>query len=122
METELRKFGLSEKEAKIYLCVLRLGTGAITRISELTKIAKTTCYDVLASLAGRGLVSSFVREKVKYFSAAKPEQMLRHLEMQKQAIKHILPKLHELKASVADKPKVELIPAGKESRQYMMKC
>lgn len=52
----LEKFGLSENEIKVYLACLKHEDMSPFKISKLTKIPRTTIYDILMGLALKNLV------------------------------------------------------------------
>lgn len=52
----LKKFGLSEKEIKVYLEVLKHDEMSPYEISRATKIPRTTVYDILMGLSLKGLI------------------------------------------------------------------
>ena len=54
----LKNIGLSPKEAKVYLAVLKLKKGLITSIAEQAGVNRTTTYDILEYLNKKGLRTS----------------------------------------------------------------
>ncbi len=112
-KTVLREFNLTDNEIEVYLACLKIGISSVIRISELTGIPKSTCYDLLNGLISKGLVSQVVKENVKYFEATTPDFLLESLREKEKRLKEILPKLNSLKKTAYEKPKVELY-VGKE--------
>lgn len=108
IEDTLKQLNLSEKEIKTYLTLLKLGSSSINRISEITALPKSTCYDILRGLISRGLASSLIREKVKYFEATNPQVLITQLDEKKKKIKQILPELNSMYKTVGEKPQVHL--------------
>ncbi len=108
MEKELKEFGLSEKEIKVYLACLYLGSSSVHRISEKAGLIRTSTYDILKSLVKKGFVSYVIKDKKKYFEAAGPEVFLAVLDERKSKIEKILPQLNEMKKSAIEKPKIEI--------------
>ena len=53
-EEELRKYGLSEKEAKVYLALLKKGPSTVNEIAESADLVRTTTYDILKILREEG--------------------------------------------------------------------
>lgn len=53
----LNKFGLSEKEAKAYICCLELGDSLASEISSKSNLPRTLVYDILERLIDLGLIS-----------------------------------------------------------------
>ena len=56
LEKELEKIGLTEKEAAVYLALLKLGPTTALKIARETGIKRPTVYTTLDALKGRGLV------------------------------------------------------------------
>ena len=76
MEDELRDYGLSEKETKVYIACLKAGACTANRISELADLRRGTTYDILESLKGKGIISSFKSGKKYQFQATEPKELL----------------------------------------------
>jgi len=82
----LRDVGLSHEEARVYEAVLELGQSVVTPVAALAKVNRTTCYNILESLAQRKLISkSRYRGKLSY-GVDDPRQLLQNLEEQKKQI------------------------------------
>ena len=116
----LKKFGLSEKEGKVYLSCLELGETTATNISIKSNLPRTLVYDILERLISLGLVSYNVQANKKHFIAAEPKELLRILKEKEESIKEILPNLEELqKLKSVKRPKVEIYE-GKEGMKTVM--
>lgn len=76
MLDKLVEFGLSEKEARIYLALVELGPSSVTDIARRAKVTRTNAYHLLNSLLSHGLVSSNQGEAKVIFSAEKPDRLL----------------------------------------------
>jgi sugar-specific transcriptional regulator TrmB len=118
-EQALKDFGLNDKEIKVYLALLNLGTTSVHKIAEKADIIRTTTYDILKSLIEKGLASYVIKSGVKYFEAANPEKIIAILEEKKTAIQEILPALNKIKEIVLEKPTVEIYE-GKEGVKTIM--
>jgi sugar-specific transcriptional regulator TrmB len=70
------EMGLREKDAKIYLALLRLGESSVGAIANATGIRPRTVYDSLNSLVQGGLVGVSEKEGVKQYAAANPHALL----------------------------------------------
>lgn len=100
IQQTLKQIGLTEGEIKIYLALLELGSSSISKIIQKSKVSGSKTYEVLDRLAAKGLASSIIKNKVKYFEAASPERILDYLEEkqdqiegEKSQIKEIIPQL-----------------------------
>ncbi|TSC78755.1 MAG: transcriptional regulator TrmB [Parcubacteria group bacterium Gr01-1014_33] len=80
IKEKLRELEFSEKEVKVYLALLEIGSAVASDIAKKAKIKRSTTYVVLDSLAERGLISVVERRGVQLYSAAPPEQLVRHLQ------------------------------------------
>lgn len=92
----LEKAGLNSKEAKVYLSLVQAGQAQVSKIAEISKINRITTYDILDKLKKRGLVSSFVKNKIGYFNATKPELLVADFEKRANDLKNALPKFKEI--------------------------
>jgi len=116
----LVKFGLSEKEAKVYLACLELGDSLASDISLKSNLPRTLIYDILERLIDLGLVSYVIKNNVKYFRASDPEELMRIIQEKEQSIHEILPTLKNLqKLKGVKRPKVEVYE-GKEGMKTVM--
>lgn len=117
---DLKKIGLSDKEAVIYLTSLSRGPETAPNLAKLSSIVRPTAYVVIESLIQKGLMSSSDRDKKTYFIAESPEHLLSLLRMQKKEIDEtervfskLIPELNALANIKGEKPKVRVFE-GKE--------
>lgn len=108
MKSELMSFGLSEKEADVYLACLKAGETTANTLSKLTNIRRTTVYEVLESLKKKGIISSLIKNKKYHFKAIKPSGLLDILNDKETVIKKIIPELNKITESVSKISKIEL--------------
>lgn len=111
---ELKKFGLSTKEAKVYLALLELGTTPVSAVAQQTGINRSTTYVLLDQLAKNGLVSISEQSGIKLYTAAPPEMLVQHVESSVKkytelvgVAQRILPELKSLYVGTGPKPKVQ---------------
>ncbi len=120
MIENLTKFGLSEKEAKVYLSSLELGDSAASDIALKSNLPRTLVYDILERLIDIGLVSYSVRDNKKFFRAGDPEELLRILREKEEAVTKVLPELKNLqKMKGVKRPKIAVYE-GKEGMKAVM--
>lgn len=112
-EEVLKKFGLTEKEIKVFIASLELGQATVNEIAKRSNTFRTYSYDILKSLMEKGLVRHFIKSGVKYFETVEPEKLIDILHEREDEIKSILPELKVLRAKTTEKPKVEFYD-GKE--------
>lgn len=112
---QLIEFGLSDKEAKVYLALLELEVATVTEISKTANIKRSSTYVVLESLKEKGLVSMSEDKKVQNYVAISPDMLL--LEAQNRAkeaedikhkIKNIVPGLKALHKDTKERPMIKV--------------
>jgi len=105
-QTELKRLGLKDKEAAVYVACLELGPAPVQQISRKAKVVRATTYVVLDALLERGLVSQYKEGKKTLFTAEPPRQLLRLLEQQEEVI---ATKKHDLEQLL---PQLQVIMKG----------
>ncbi len=94
METELfRELGFTDREVKVYLALLDLGSTTVGPITSKTKLQAAKVYETLEKLKEKGLASFIVVSKTKYFQASDPQEILHLLDERKRQFKEILEEL-----------------------------
>lgn len=119
MEQELKEFGLTDKEIKVYLACLKLGTALVQEIAKKAGTYRTYTYEILKSLKEKGLVSYVIKNGKQYFEVAQPEKLINILKEKESKIIKVLPDLKEIYQSSIEKPKVELYE-GKEGLKTIL--
>lgn len=104
-ENVLQELGLSEKQAKIYLACLELGTSSVQKIAKKAEIKRPTAYLVLESLIERGLVSEIRKATTTLYSSEEPKKILANLRQKIKDFEEILP-VFEAKFTRKEKPKI----------------
>ena len=110
---ELQEFGLSDKEARVYLAALELGTSTIQELSQKSNVNRATTYIQVEALLKRGLLSTVDKNKKSVFIAERPDRLLSILDEQKQKIenkhdriKKLIPDFEALYNVIGDRPRV----------------
>ena len=60
-ELALREFGLTDKEVRVYLILLSLGSINLQELAKRIDLPRTTIYNTLNYLYTKGLVSKIVK-------------------------------------------------------------
>jgi sugar-specific transcriptional regulator TrmB len=116
----LKDLGFEDREIKIYLALIKHNGLTALQISKEARIDRTTTYDVLEKLIDKGIVSVFVKNKVKNYSALKPKELLVHYKEKYFALEKILPELNNFTTKEKTIAKCELFQ-GKEGLKYILK-
>ena len=95
-EEILKSLGLSDKEIKIYLSNLQLGSNLVQEIANFAELNRTSTYDLLKSLEKKGFVSYTIQSGKKFYQATKPNKLLDMLREREELVKKILPELNSI--------------------------
>ena len=93
--SSLKEAGLTEGEIKVYLALLELGSSTTGPIIEKSGIARSIIYQILDKLMQKGLVSSVIKEKTKYFQSAEPTKILEYIDEREKAFQENKKKVEE---------------------------
>jgi len=85
-EASLKKLGLSDKEASVYLAMLSLGPSSVLRISRKAGVARATTYLVLEELLHKGMVSIYEKDGAQNYVAEEPEHLRYLIERRRQEL------------------------------------
>lgn len=126
MITTLEKLGLSEKEAKVYLATLELGSDSVQNIAKKAQVNRATTYVILETLAKKGLSSSYEKGTKTFFTAESPEQLDRLIKkkeeglvVERSELEKLIPELKAIYNLAGSKPKVKYYE-GKEGHETML--
>lgn len=110
MESHFRPelVGLREREAKVYLAALELGSSTAQQIAVKTGIQRGSAYAAIGILKKRGMMYESTKGKKQYFNAEKPTQLLQLIQDEK---KRLQKREEELKASL---PMLEALAISSE--------
>lgn len=119
---DLMEFGLTLKEANVYLALLALGSASISDIIKEAKVHRVSTYDILKRLISKGLVGTIIKTKQKIYQPAPPSELIRLIEQKKHNLQKIIPSLESIYNSRKQKENVYHFegPDGILIAYYMM--
>ena len=118
MEEELKSLGLSGKEAKIYVELLKIEQIDAYALSKRVGVERTVTYNTLNKLVEKGLVSHVISGGKKQFKCASPENLLRPLQDKENIATELIEKLKKLQKITHTSSTVEVFE-GKEGLKTM---
>lgn len=80
LDENLCQIGFTRGEARLYIELSKLGSQAVSVIARKLRLNRTTAYSILKSLEGKGVVSSFRNNSVRYFSANDPNSLIGYVD------------------------------------------
>lgn len=111
----LKEIGLADKEARVYMAVLELGESTVLPIAKKSGFKRTYCYDILAGLVERNLVSFVVKNGRRRYKAEDPKKISYKLNNNLILYDSVLPQLLSLyNNNLKGKPKVSYYEGTKE--------
>lgn len=100
--------GLSDKEAVIYVAILRSGKISLSDIAMHTQIRRTTIYQHVGALLNRGLISKSIKGKRILYAPENPKKILSLLEKNRATFLEQAEYMEGLYRSARHKPNVRL--------------
>ncbi len=102
----LEKLGFDDKEIRVYLALLRLGSGSVAEIAREASLRRPHVYNVLMTLGERGLVTELTEHKKKTYQAEDPQVLQKMLGELGHKLEGVLPSLVDLYQEAPHKPNV----------------
>lgn len=102
----LKYLGLNEKQAKVYVAVLQLGSGSVPAISVKAGTKRPTTYLLLEELRMKGLVTLLPKKVKAIYTAQSPEILWQEQKEKEEIIRQKMPELRAIYNSQKEKPKV----------------
>jgi sugar-specific transcriptional regulator TrmB len=103
---DLKKLGLSQSEATLYLSLLKFGTSEVQPLIEETGFYKANIYQALERLCEKGIISKIIENKKRVYQIQKPESILElikkkknELDEQEKIAKELIKKIENKKST-----------------------
>ena len=100
---KLEEVELTKSEIKVYLALLEIGPSTSGPIITQSNTSNSKIYVVLNKLIEKGLVTYYIQNKIKYYKAVNPTQLLRYLKEkenkikeQEKSITELIPELYNI--------------------------
>lgn len=110
LEHKLVDFGLTQKQAKVYLASLELGLASVQDIAQKANIERTNTYDSIKSLIEKKMMSITTVGKKQQYSAESPVVLERILDERKLELEELLPELQSINNLSQSKPRIRYYP------------
>src|SRR3989344_3776956 len=114
----LRDLGFSEREIKVYLALLELGSTTVGPIASKTRMQHSKVYQTLEKLIDKGLVSFVIKAKTKHFEAQNPKHILNIIKEKERKFSEILPNLQKIQI-FSQEQQVATVYEGEKSIKSM---
>ncbi len=105
---DLESYGLTSKEARVYLSLLKKVEATVYTIAKDVGIPRTSVYEILDTLKQKNLVSINHQNGIKHFVTESPNRLLKNLEEKIEITKNLIPSLFAISRSPHVSPRVKL--------------
>ena len=102
----LQSLGLTEKEARVYLALLQLGSATPYQIAKRADIKRPTAYVIAEELVEKNIIIQTPGEEPRKYIARTPESVLEDHEARIDSVRQMLPELKSLQKESGGKPNV----------------
>lgn len=110
LEDSLTEYGLTPKQARVYIASLQLGVASVQAIAAAAKTERTNAYDAIEALISKGLMSASSVGKKRLYAAEAPAILKRLLEEKQSQLTSLLPELDSLYNVSENKPRIRYYP------------
>ncbi len=97
---------LNESQAAVYLAALELGQATMQELAHKSKVKRTSIYNFIEELKGRGLITETKKKKRRIYSAVHPEQLVEMEKTRVRELQRMLPELLAVYNKSDSKPRV----------------
>ncbi len=111
----LLHLGLTEKEAKVYLLLLKVGASPASSLAKRLQMKRATIYSTLQALEQKALVSFLNEEGCRRYLPHDPQRLLYELEQESIKIKTQIREAKELVSRLS-----ELKPSFSEQSHFLL--
>jgi len=109
LELKLKNLGLNEKDAQVYLAILKMRQTTPTEIAQMTGIKRTTVHHCLDSLIKMELINKIIDDSGKHYFADNPEESLKNVIREKERnIREMIPELKNLYGTGSAHPGIRI--------------
>ena len=112
----LKEYGLDNNEIRVYLSLIGEKELTAYKISKKSSIHRSTCYDILERLIGKGFVSKLEKEGVLYYSVNELNKVISSLKDKENILINLIPKLAELENKQDNK--INLLEGKDSQKQF----
>jgi HTH-type transcriptional regulator, sugar sensing transcriptional regulator len=102
----LENLGLSEKESRVYMALLQMGSGSVPAISVKAGTKRPTTYLILEELRMKGLVTLLPKKTKAIYIAQSPRILWQELKDKEEIASEKMPELMAIFNAQKEKPKV----------------
>ncbi|MBU0466754.1 MAG: helix-turn-helix domain-containing protein [Nanoarchaeota archaeon] len=119
MQEEILKclvdFGLKNKEAEVFLCLVGKNKLTAYEIAKQLSLFRSTTYEILNRLVEKGFVTQSKIGKTSFFKPNEISSVVSKLKSKEDILVSLIPKLNQIKS---DKPETRILEGTLGQKQY----
>ncbi len=108
LEEVLEEYGLSERQARVYLAALEMGESNVSDIAQKAQVRRSGTYYLSESLVKNGLFYRTKKTNKLFYSAVPPKTLLEQAKNKKQIIEEHFAEFQALAKLSVTKPSVRI--------------
>ena len=93
----VKNIGLTDKEARVFLACLELGSSVVAEIARKSRVNRVTVYTVLEKLMAKGIINSMIKNGKRFFDATDPQTVDAEIRRRELNFRKSLPDLQRLR-------------------------
>lgn len=93
----VKNIGLNDKEARVYLACLELGSSPVSEIARRARVNRVTAYDVLEKLMKKGMVNTFLKAGIRLYDATDPQMVAAEVKRRQRDFLKSIPDFRRLR-------------------------
>lgn len=116
LQSELEQLGFSERQAAVYVALLRFGKTGVQPLALALGMPRASCYDALQQLVQQGLVKSMTERGQQVFVTESPDRIgtllnlqLEEVQARRRRAELFLPRLEALLGDGTGKPRFRIV-------------
>lgn len=109
----LVSIGLKEQESVVYLALLELGETTVSPLAKKSGVHRTFVYDLLESLAEKGLVSYIEKKGRRHYIASDPLTLKTQVRETERDLDQIMPDLLSMYSTPKSRPEMRFFEGRK---------
>ena len=102
----LNSLGLTDIQGAVYLAALELGEANMQELSRKSCVKRTSIYNFIDELKGRGFLVETLKKKHKVYSAVEPQQLIEIEKTRLAELERVMPELLAVQNKSKSKPRV----------------
>ena len=120
MQEELKQFGLTDNEIKVYMSLIKLGDTPVGPIIHDLKIHRQSVYNALEALEKKNMVAKSNKNSINFYQITDPNIIYENLEKQELLIKRLSKTINEELKRSRHEQEINIYDGREKLRQFYL--